>query len=64
MSGEWYVMESVLALSMIGLTDATVLYLLLIRRRARVRRDVELQQQAGLRGLVRVFLSHDGSGAG
>jgi hypothetical protein len=46
-------------LSVFGLVIGTVDYSLLVRRRARVRRqlrEVEATQQAGLQGLVRVLL--------
>lgn len=44
------------ALTLVGLVDAAGLYLRLIRRRARARREAHERDEAALRSLVRVML--------
>ena len=50
-------MDAVHVMAAMGLVIGTIDYLLLIRRRARMRRQLESSHAVGLQGLVRVLLA-------
>jgi hypothetical protein len=53
---DFLLMDAAHLLSAVGIVIGTIDYTLLIRRRARKRRQLESAQHIGLQGLVRVLL--------